>query len=251
MKESESHAGFGCPCPSARRVADLDEFASTLDALARRDCMIVIDCSSFGSLSIAAARMLERVSRRTTVRLTNAAPAVRLLATVFDVTAEPPAPRHGATLRRARPGCELRRGARHGRGGVGEEQTCARHVPRRTADDHRHPWPLQRRRHRWTVDDDRTEQQQSAGRSVIGESSLLACRANADAANSASTYYFTNNGGTLYPRTWSDLTTSTPPAFELPVRRRHQRREPAGTRRSGLETHHVGGGPNPTTFACS
>ena len=69
---------------------NLDEFASTLDALARRDRMIVIDCSELRSLSIAAARMLERVSRRTTVRLTNAAPAVCLFATVFKVTAEPP-----------------------------------------------------------------------------------------------------------------------------------------------------------------
>ena len=80
---------------------NLDEFASTLDALARRDRMIVIDCSELRSISIAAARMLERVSRRTTVRLTNAAPAVRLLATVFDVTAEPPhrdAARHSVEL---------------------------------------------------------------------------------------------------------------------------------------------------------
>ena len=80
---------------------NLDEFASTLDALARRDRMIVIDCSELRSLSIAAARMLERVSRRTTVRLTNAAPAVCLLATVFDVTVEPPhrdAARHSVEL---------------------------------------------------------------------------------------------------------------------------------------------------------
>jgi hypothetical protein len=77
--------------PALRPAAsqNLDEFASTLDALARRECMIVIDCSELRSLSIAAARMLERVSRHTMVRLTNAAPAVCLLATVFDVTAEP------------------------------------------------------------------------------------------------------------------------------------------------------------------
>jgi hypothetical protein len=80
---------------------NLDEFASTLDALARRDRMIVIDCSELRSLSIAAARILERVSRRTTVRLMNAAPAVCLFATVFDVTSEPPhrdAARHPVEL---------------------------------------------------------------------------------------------------------------------------------------------------------
>ena len=78
--------------PALRPAAsqNLGEFASTLDALARRDRMIVIDCSELRSLSTAAARILERVSRRTTVRLTNASPAVCLLATVFKVTAEPP-----------------------------------------------------------------------------------------------------------------------------------------------------------------
>jgi hypothetical protein len=80
---------------------NLDEFASTLDARARRDRMIVIDCAELRSLSIAAARILERVSRRTTVRLMNAAPAVCLFATVFDVTSEPPhrdAARHPVEL---------------------------------------------------------------------------------------------------------------------------------------------------------
>ena len=94
--------------PALRPAAsqNLDEFASTLDALARRDRMIVIDCSELRSLSIAAARILERVSRRTTVRLMNAAPAVCLFATVFDVTAEPPhrdAARHPVELVLANP----------------------------------------------------------------------------------------------------------------------------------------------------
>lgn len=88
-------------------------------------------------------------------------------------------------------------------------------------------------------------------RSVIGESSMLACRANAAAAISASTYYFTNNGGTLYPRTWSDLTTSTPPVFELPSGVVINGANPQELDGPGWKLIMSGGGPNPTTFACS
>ena len=88
-------------------------------------------------------------------------------------------------------------------------------------------------------------------RSVIGESSLLACRANADAAVSASTYYFTSNGSTLYPRTWSDLTTSTPPVFELPSSVVINGANPQELDGPGWKLIMSGGGPNPTTFACS
>ena len=101
-RERASHM-LALVAPAVRLAAsqNLDEFASTLDALAERDRMIVVDCSEVRSLSIAAVRIMERVSRRTTVRLMNASPAVCLFAAVFDVTSEPPhrdAARHPVEL---------------------------------------------------------------------------------------------------------------------------------------------------------
>ena len=60
-----------------------------------------------------------------------------------------------------------------------------------------------------------------------------------------------NNGGTSYPRTWSDLTTSTPPAFELPSGVVINGAYPQELDGPGWKLIMSGGGPNPTTFACS
>jgi hypothetical protein len=41
------------------------------------------------------------------------------------------------------------------------------------------------------------------------------CMASADAARSASTFYFANGGGRSYPVKWSDMTSSKPPIYKL------------------------------------
>ena len=91
----------------------------------------------------------------------------------------------------------------------------------------------------------------NGSRSAIGESSMLVCRANADAAISASTYYFTNNGGTSYPLQWSDLTTSTPPVYQLPSNVVIDGANPKELDGPGWKPFMSGGGPSPTTFVCS
>ena len=64
----------------------LDAFTAEVNDVAERTRLVIIDCSDFDTLTISAIRMLEAVSRRATVELTNASPILCLLATVFGLS---------------------------------------------------------------------------------------------------------------------------------------------------------------------
>jgi hypothetical protein len=65
---------------------DLDVFATEVNGAAERSHLVVIDCSELDALSVPAIRILEALSRRATVELTNASPIVCLLATTFGLS---------------------------------------------------------------------------------------------------------------------------------------------------------------------
>ena len=67
----------------------LDVFAAEVNGAAERTHLVVIDCSELDALSVPAIRILESLSRRATVELTNASPFVCLLATTFGLSVEP------------------------------------------------------------------------------------------------------------------------------------------------------------------
>jgi hypothetical protein len=91
----------------------------------------------------------------------------------------------------------------------------------------------------------------SAGIGALDASSARVCRANADAALSAATLYFTNGGGRSYPTTWSDLTASAPPLFSLPPNVVINGTNPKELDAPKWKLIISGGGPKPPAFACS
>jgi hypothetical protein len=77
------------------------------------------------------------------------------------------------------------------------------------------------------------------------------CRASADAARSATTFYFANSGGRSYPVKWSDMTTSNPPIYKLAtnvVINSGNSKELDGR---GWKLIMSGGGVTQPTFTCS
>ena len=77
-----------------------------------------------------------------------------------------------------------------------------------------------------------------------------ACKALADAARSASTLYFANAGGRSYPVKWSDMTTSTPPAYKLASNVVINGANPKELDGRGWRLIVSGGGANSPTFTC-
>jgi prepilin-type N-terminal cleavage/methylation domain-containing protein len=78
---------------------------------------------------------------------------------------------------------------------------------------------------------------------------VSACAASADAARTASGMYYSNMG--TFPTRWSDMTTASPPVYELAngvTINRRRRRELDG---QGWELTMTGGGTTNPTFTCS
>ena len=82
-------------------------------------------------------------------------------------------------------------------------------------------------------------------------SARSACQASADAARSATTFYFANSGGRSYPVDWSDMTTPNPPIYKLAtdvVISSGNSKELDG---GGWKLIMSGGGVTQPTFTCS
>jgi hypothetical protein len=82
-------------------------------------------------------------------------------------------------------------------------------------------------------------------------SSRSACRASADAARSASAFYFANSGGRSYPVKWSDMTTSNPPIYKLETNAVINSGNPKELDGRGWKLTVSGGGGSQPTFTCS
>jgi len=92
----------------------------------------------------------------------------------------------------------------------------------------------------------------TAKRTAIDASSAQACRAVANAARSAATVYFADGADRMYPTTWSDLTESGPPYFQLAPNVVVNEADPKELDSSGgWKLVMTGGGPRVAEFACS
>jgi hypothetical protein len=77
------------------------------------------------------------------------------------------------------------------------------------------------------------------------------CTASADAARSASTFYFANSGGRSYRVKWSDMTTSNPPIYKLETNVVINGGNPKELDGRGWKLTVSGGGASEPTFTCS
>lgn len=92
----------------------------------------------------------------------------------------------------------------------------------------------------------------TANRTAIDAGSAEACRVVANAARSAAELYFVNGADRVYPTTWSDLTESGPPYFDLAPNVVINEADPKQLDSSGgWKLVMTGGGPRLAEFACS
>ncbi len=82
-------------------------------------------------------------------------------------------------------------------------------------------------------------------------SARSACQASADAARSATSFYFANSGGRSYPVKWSDMTTPNPPIYNLATHVVISSGNSKELDGSGWKLIMSGGGVTRPTFTCS